>query len=178
MFQQKKKIIKIIFCQKVTSYFKTPTALPKDKNSFDLFSCLALNFFKFVSVFYLFVFNVQCGKGLAKFYRPKMCEVVLSIYSHVGILLPFPTSSCIIPHASLLRTQAHCLLPVPWPYLIPSCHWSVALTLLLVWNVPPNPHTILPIYSYLSFTYQFKYHFIQKTSMNHAPQYHFYTHPI
>lgn len=107
-----------------------------------------------------------------------MCELVLPIDNNVGILLSFETSSCIIPHASLLCTQAHCLLLVSWSYLIPSCHRSLALTLLMVWNVAPNPHTILPIYSYLSFKYQFKCHFHTKDFNEPHSQHHLYTQPV
>lgn len=110
VFQQKKRI-----CQKVISYlllwhFKTPTALPKDTNTCDIIPYVPFVFFVFffvalkvlkicfcLLVTYLF-FIVQCRKSLTKFHRPKMCKLVLSLYSNVGILLKLAQKWIIYTH--------------------------------------------------------------------------------
>lgn len=106
VFQQKKRI-----CQKVISYlllwhFKTPTALPKDTNTCDIIPYVPFFFFcgfkmfknLFLSFIYLFIFIVQCRKSLTKFHRPKMCKLVLSLYSNVGILLKLAQKWIIYTH--------------------------------------------------------------------------------
>lgn len=95
-------------CQKVISYlllwhFKTPTALPKDTNTFDIIPYVpffvALKFLKICFCLYLFIFfTVQCRKSLTKFHRPKMCKLVLSLYSNVGILLKLAQKWIIYTH--------------------------------------------------------------------------------
>lgn len=101
VFQQKKRT-----CQKVISYlllwhFKTPTALPKDTNTFDIIPYVPFLWLKiFFNLFLSFIifFTVQCRKSLTKFHRPKMCKLVLFLYSNVGILLKLAQKWIIYTH--------------------------------------------------------------------------------
>lgn len=88
---RKKNLSKKVISYLLLWHFKTPTALPKDTNTFDIIPYVpffvALIFF-FLNLFlsFIYCFTVQCRKSLTKFHRPKMCKLVLSLYSNVGIL--------------------------------------------------------------------------------------------